>query len=351
MSIINYAARSHQLQGRLLRPGCGAARRRTSSTSTRSLPDGNKGKMISLATGDDRTFFFDFLPVSALGVRGFDHAFQLYTVPGQVYYNMTAQARAAGVDGVVFVADSQWDRLQDNVESYRNLDENLKRVRSQPGDDPPRAPVQQARPGPNVAPVDYMEFLLNRGERRVPTFEAVAVDGTGVFDTLNTVSRLVLVKEFGQVQEAGAMRVHDIVIHEADAVRIDAVLGRFLADSGCAAALLIDRSGQLLAETGVSRTLDTGSIGALAAGAFSATAALAQLAGRERVLGAVPRGRAGEHARLDGGRRDHPARDLRRAHDGRAWSACSPARRARPSAASSRRRASGRSGWGRWPRP
>lgn len=75
------------------------------------------------------------------------------------------------------------------------------------------------------------------------------------------------------------MRVHDIVIHEADAVRIDAVLGRFLADSGCAAALLIDRSGQPLAETGVSRTLDTGSIGALAAGAFSATAALAQLLG------------------------------------------------------------------------
>ena len=75
------------------------------------------------------------------------------------------------------------------------------------------------------------------------------------------------------------MRVHDIVIHEADAVRIDAVLGRFLADSGCAAALLIDRSGQPLAESGVSRTLDTGSIGALAAGAFSATAALAQLLG------------------------------------------------------------------------
>ena len=75
------------------------------------------------------------------------------------------------------------------------------------------------------------------------------------------------------------MRVHDIVIHEADAVRIDAVLGRFLADSGCAAALLIDRSGQPLAESGVSRTLDTGSIGALAAGAFSATAALARLLG------------------------------------------------------------------------
>jgi predicted regulator of Ras-like GTPase activity (Roadblock/LC7/MglB family) len=75
------------------------------------------------------------------------------------------------------------------------------------------------------------------------------------------------------------VRVHDIVIHEADAVRIDAVLGRFLADSGCAAALLIDRSGQPLAESGVSRTLDTGSIGALAAGAFSATAALARLLG------------------------------------------------------------------------
>ena len=134
------------------------------------------------------------------------------------------------------------------------------------------------------------------------------------------------------------MRVHDIVIHEADAVRIDAVLGRFLADSGCAAALLIDRSGQPLAETGVSRTLDTGSIGALAAAAFSATAALAQLLGESEFSVLFHEGVRESM---------HVSTSARRS----GWSACSPARRARPSAASSRRRASGRSGWGRWPRP
>ena len=82
--------------------------------------------MISLAAGDDRTLFFDFLPVSALTVRGFTAKFQLYTVPGQVYYNMTRKLVLRGADGMVFVADSQWDRLRENVESFRNLEENLR---------------------------------------------------------------------------------------------------------------------------------------------------------------------------------------------------------------------------------
>ena len=82
--------------------------------------------MISLATGDDRTLFFDFLPVSAVSVRDFTAKFQLYTVPGQVYYNMTRKLVLRGVDGIVFVADSQWDRLRENVESFRNLEENLR---------------------------------------------------------------------------------------------------------------------------------------------------------------------------------------------------------------------------------
>jgi len=159
--------------------------------------------MISLATGDDRTLFFDFLPVSALGVRGFTTRFQLYTVPGQTHYNMTRKLVLRGVDGVVFVADSQWDRLRDNVESFRNLDENLKEYGLNLATTPLVLQYNK-RDLDRIAPVDYLEFLLNRGERRVPSFEAVAVDGTGVFDTLNTVSRLVLVKEFGQVQEAGA---------------------------------------------------------------------------------------------------------------------------------------------------
>ena len=202
MSIINYAARVINFKVVYYGPGL-AGKTANLQNIHQVLPDGNKGKMISLATGDDRTLFFDFLPVSALGVRGFTTRFQLYTVPGQTHYNMTRKLVLRGVDGVVFVADSQWDRLRDNVESYRNLDENLKEY----GLNLATIPLvmqYNKRDLDRIAPMDYMEFLLNRGERRVPTFEAVAVDGTGVFDTLNTVSRLVLVKEFGQVQEAGA---------------------------------------------------------------------------------------------------------------------------------------------------
>ena len=202
MSIINYAARVINFKIVYYGPGL-AGKTANLQNIHQCLPDGNKGKMISLATGDDRTLFFDFLPVSALGVRGFTTRFQLYTVPGQTHYNMTRKLVLRGVDGVVFVADSQWDRLRDNVESYRNLDENLKEYGLSLATIPLVLQVNKRDLG-RIAPVDYMEFLLNRGERRVPTFEAVAVDGTGVFDTLNTVSRLVLVKEFGQVQEAGA---------------------------------------------------------------------------------------------------------------------------------------------------
>ena len=202
MSIINYAARVINFKVVYYGPGL-AGKTANLQNIHQCLPDGNKGKMISLATGDDRTLFFDFLPVSALGVRGFTTRFQLYTVPGQTHYNMTRKLVLRGVDGVVFVADSQWDRLRDNVESFRNLDENLKEYGLNLATIPLVLQFNK-RDLDRVAPVDYLEFLLNRGERRVPTFEAVAVDGTGVFDTLNTVSRLVLVKEFGQVQEAGA---------------------------------------------------------------------------------------------------------------------------------------------------
>ena len=202
MSIINYAAKVINFKIVYYGPGM-AGKTANLQYVHRCLPDDNRGNMISLATGDDRTLFFDFLPVSALGVRGFTTRFQLYTVPGQTHYNMTRKLVLRGVDGVVFVADSQWDRLRDNVESYRNLDENLKEYGLNLATIPLVLQFNKRDLG-RIAPVDYMEFLLNRGERRVPTFEAVAVDGTGVFDTLNTVSRLVLVKEFGQVQEAGA---------------------------------------------------------------------------------------------------------------------------------------------------
>src|SRR5262249_53498931 len=153
------------------------------------------------ATGDDRTLFFDFLPVSAVTGRKFVAKFQLYTVPGQGYYNMTRKLDLRGVDGIVFVADSQWDPVRENVERFRKLEENLKEDWDNL-EDIPYVIQYNKRDLPNVAPVEYLEYMLNRRSRRVPYFESVAVEGKGVFDTLNTVSRMVLVAGFGQEQGA-----------------------------------------------------------------------------------------------------------------------------------------------------
>src|SRR5216110_1041622 len=128
MSIINYAAKVINFKLVYYGPGM-AGKTANLQFVHRCLPDDNRGNMISLATGDDRTLFFDFLPVSATSVRGFTTKFQLYTVPGQSRYNMTRKLVLRGVDGVVFVADSQWDRLKENVESLRNLGENLREYR------------------------------------------------------------------------------------------------------------------------------------------------------------------------------------------------------------------------------
>src|SRR5881296_1540907 len=202
MSIINYAKR--EISFKIVYYGAGVVGKTANLQYIhRRLPDANRGNLISLATGDERTLFFDFLPVSAVSVRNFTAKFQLYTVPGQVYYNMTRKLVLRGVDGVVFVADSQWDRLRENVESFRNLEENLREY-SYNIDELPYVIQYNKRDLANIAPLEYMEFLLNRRARRVPSFEAVAVNGDGVFDTLNTVSRMVLVGEFGQ--EKGADR-------------------------------------------------------------------------------------------------------------------------------------------------
>jgi signal recognition particle receptor subunit beta len=201
MSIINYATR--EISFKIVYYGPGVAGKTVNLQYIhRALPDVNRGNMVSLATGDDRTLFFDFLPVSAVTVKNFTARFQLYTVPGQVYYNMTRKLVLRGVDGIVFVADSQWERLRENVESFRNLEENLAEY-GYNLDQIPYVLQYNKRDLPNVAPLEYLEYLLNRRPRRVPCFEAVAVDGKGVFDTLNTVSRMVLVRGFGQEQGAG----------------------------------------------------------------------------------------------------------------------------------------------------
>ena len=196
MSIINYAKR--EISFKIVYYGAGVVGKTANLQYIHQcLPEVNRGNLISLATGDERTLFFDFLPVSAVSVRNFTAKFQLYTVPGQVYYNMTRKLVLRGVDGVVFVADSQWDRLAENVESFKNLEENLKEY-DYKLDETPYVIQYNKRDLANAAPVEYLEFLLNRRARRVPAFEAVAVGGAGVFDTLNTVSRMVLVSGFAQ---------------------------------------------------------------------------------------------------------------------------------------------------------
>jgi signal recognition particle receptor subunit beta len=202
VSVINHAER--RINFKIVYYGPGVAGKTANLQFVyRSLPQASKGNMISLATGDDRTIFFDFLPVTALTVRGFETRFQLYTVPGQSHYNMTRRLVLRGVDGLVFVADSQFDRLRENVESLRNLAENLREYQYELGE-MPYVIQYNKRDLPNAAPLDYLEYVLNRGTRRVPSFAAVATEGTGVFDTLNTVSRMVLAHEFGRAKREGS---------------------------------------------------------------------------------------------------------------------------------------------------
>src|SRR5947209_6527101 len=152
---------------------------------------GNKGKLVSLATSSDRTLFFDFLPIEAMSIKGFKTKFQLYTVPGQVIYNTTRQLVLRGVDGIVFVADSHYDKMAENVESFANMEENLRTLKLNLADIPYVLQYNK-RDLPNAAPVDYAEFLLNNRAVQVPSFEASAVRCDGVFETLNTIVRLLL---------------------------------------------------------------------------------------------------------------------------------------------------------------
>ena len=197
--MINYASR--EINCKLVYYGPGLAGKTANLQYIhRCLPNANRGNMISLATGDDRTIYFDFLPMSALTVRGFQTRFQLYTVPGQIQYNATRRLVLRGADGLVFVADSQFERLRDNVESFRNLEANLHEYESTL-DEIPYVVQYNKRDLPNLAPVTYLEFVLNRRSARVPFFEASAIEGKGVFDTLNTVSRMALASEFGVERE------------------------------------------------------------------------------------------------------------------------------------------------------
>ncbi len=220
MSLINYASREINCKLVYYGPGLGGKTTNLEYVYEKVAP-GAKGKMISLATETERTLFFDFLPVDLGSIRGFKTRFHLYTVPGQVYYNASRKLILKGVDGVVFVADSQIERMEANIEAMQNLYDNM----TQHGYDVTRMPFviqYNKRDLPNAAPLQELqdnlnpgwpvedparqrtlpdpdrpgEFLVQQVEgtwiERVPYFEGVATRGTGVFDTLRAISKLVL---------------------------------------------------------------------------------------------------------------------------------------------------------------
>ena len=220
MSMINYASREINCKLVYYGPGLGGKTTNLELIYGKVAPD-TRGKMVSLATETERTLFFDFLPVDLGTIRGFKTRFHLYTVPGQVYYNASRKLILKGVDGVVFVGDSQIERSEANIESMQNLYDNM----AEYGYDLTKIPfvVQyNKRDLPNAAPIEQLQEQLNPGWpvedparqketpdayhagemlveqvdgmwiQRAPYFESVAITGEGVFETLKALAKIVL---------------------------------------------------------------------------------------------------------------------------------------------------------------
>jgi signal recognition particle receptor subunit beta len=188
MSFINYSSREINCKLVYYGPGLGGKTTNLQFIYARTSPEA-KGKMISLATETERTLFFDFLPLSLGEIRGFKTRFHLYTVPGQVFYDASRKLILKGVDGVVFVADSQTERMEANIESLENLRQNL----TEQGYNLDKLPYiiqYNKRDLPNAAPLDEMRQLLN--PTGMPEFEACATTGVGVFETLKAIAKAVL---------------------------------------------------------------------------------------------------------------------------------------------------------------
>jgi mutual gliding-motility protein MglA len=190
LTFINYVAR--EINCKIVYYGPGLGGKTTNLQYVYQITSAeNKGKLISLATETERTLFFDFLPIDFGQIRGFRTRFHLYTVPGQVFYDSSRKLILKGVDGVVFVADSQEERLDANLESISNLTENLK----EQGFDINKIPYVlqlNKRDLPNAIPAeDLKQQLLIKGE---PVIEAVAPQGAGVLATLKAVARQVLIE-------------------------------------------------------------------------------------------------------------------------------------------------------------
>ncbi len=190
MSFINYSTREINCKIVYYGPGLCGKTTNLQFIYKKTMPD-QKGKLISLATETERTLFFDFLPLALGDIKGFKVRFHLYTVPGQVFYAASRKLILKGVDGVVFVADSQIERMDANIESLEDLKINL----NEHGFELERLPYTiqyNKRDLPNVVPVEEMNRILNPDGS--PWFEAVATEGKGVFETLKDVGKQVLVE-------------------------------------------------------------------------------------------------------------------------------------------------------------
>ena len=190
MSFINYSSKEINCKIVYYGPGLCGKTANLQFIYKKTAPD-KKGKLISLATETERTLFFDFLPLALGDIKGFKVRFHLYTVPGQVFYAASRKLILKGCDGVIFVADSQVERAEANVESLEDLSVNLE----EHGFDFNAMPVTMQynkRDLPNALPATELDSMLN--SRQSPTFEACAIDGTGVFETLKDAARQVILE-------------------------------------------------------------------------------------------------------------------------------------------------------------
>ena len=188
MALINIA--THEIHCKIVYYGIGYCGKTTNLQHVfRSIHPNARGDMLSIATETERTLFFDFLPLDLGTVHGFRTRFHLYTVPGQVLYERTRFAVLNGADGIVFVADSQAEKFEENVQSISELEMNMRRIGKELGNFP--FIIQwNKRDVPSALPVSVLERYLNR--RRVPSFEAIAFEGKGVFATLRAISKNVM---------------------------------------------------------------------------------------------------------------------------------------------------------------
>jgi len=190
MSFINYSSREINCKVVYYGPGLCGKTTNLQVIYRKTRPEA-KGKMITLATETERTLFFDFLPLALGDIKGFKTRFHLYTVPGQIFYDASRKLILKGVDGIVFVADSQVERMDANIESFENMKINLEE-QGYSLDQIPYIIQYNKRDLPNVVPVAELKKVLNVSG--VPDFESVASEGTGVFETLKAIVKLILIE-------------------------------------------------------------------------------------------------------------------------------------------------------------